>query len=95
MSHTVGLTPGAFGVKLCGASGLRRQVQRSWNTLEGRDAPTATGDEVTSLPDFVSHGMIRSLRPGTVLNVASNAIITHLARDEAAASGVRIKREGD
>lgn len=85
----------SFGVSLCGASGLRRAVQRAWKTMEGKDAHKAAGDKVTSLPGLVSHETIRSLQPGTVLNVASNAIITHLARDEAVASGVHIKREGD
>lgn len=85
----------SFGVTLCGASGLHRAVQRTWQAMEGRNAPTSTGDEVGTLPDFVSHGMIRSLQPGTVLHVAANAIVTHLARDEAAASGVDIRREGD
>lgn len=85
----------SFGVTLCGASGLRRAVQSTWQAMEGRSALTVTPEEAVPRPDFVSHGMIRTLAPGTVLHVAANAIVTHLARDEAAASGVRIERVGD
>jgi len=80
-------------VTLCGASGLHRAVQGAWQAREDRSTPAPS--DVTSLPDFVSQGMIRGLQPGTVLNVAANAIVTHLARDDAAASGVRIRREGE
>ena len=83
----------SFGVTLCGATGLHRAVQGAWQATEHRSTPSPS--DVTSLPDFVSQGMIRGLQPGTVLNVAANAIVTHLARDEAAAFDVRIRREGE
>ncbi|MGO1488899.1 MAG: flavoprotein [Arachnia sp.] len=84
----------SFGVTLCNASGLQEAVRSAWHSLEGSSESTQLMDGEASLPEFVSHGMIRNLQQGSVLRITANAIVTHLARDEAAASGVRIIREG-
>ncbi len=85
----------SFGVTLCGAAGLHRAVQRTWQSMEGAAAPSSPLESVAPLPDFICHQTIRTLQSGSVVHVARGAIITHLARDEAAASGIRITREGD
>lgn len=78
-----------FGVRLTSVDGLADGVLDAWRSLEGRpqDVPTET------LPDLVSFELLRTVPDGTVLRVAPRALVTALAKDEAAARGIRIQRQ--
>ena len=72
----------SFGVHLATAETLDRVV--------GEVA--GAGDAVHCTARVVTESVIRSLTPGSRLSVHRRAIITDLARDAAASSGVTITR---
>ena len=78
-----------FGVRLTSVDGLAEGVLEAWRELEGRPAD---GDDAM-LPDLVSFDVLQTVPDGTVLKVAPKALVTALAKDEAAARGIRIQRQ--
>lgn len=82
----------SFGVKLTGTTGLADLVLRTCRQLDGGHA-AAPGAVPADLPDLVSFELLQGLADGAVLRVAPKALVTALAKDEAAARGIRIERQ--
>lgn len=76
-----------FGIRLTGTRGLNEAVMDAWREL---DAPAPAAEW---LPDLVSHELLQTVPDGHVLRVAPRALVTALARDEAAERGIRIERQ--
>ena len=78
-----------FGVRLTGVGDLAEGVLDAWRILDARSSDTA----VAALPDLVSYDLLSAVPDGTILKVAPRALVTALAKDEAAARGITIQRQ--
>ncbi|MCT1458348.1 flavoprotein [Aestuariimicrobium sp. p3-SID1156] len=81
-----------FGVQLTDVDGLHDAVIAAWARLDGAPVP-GRAEPRTALPDLVSHALLAGVPDGGVLKVARKALVTALAKDEAAARGIRIERQ--